>query len=77
MGFAHKTMNFVEPDGTHTNSGTLMEPKKTLIKSMLGCRLVFLHYHLQEFIWRDRYGSRELENIILHMNIFSFSLKLN
>ena len=34
MGFAHKTVsqsvNFVEPDGTHTNSGILREPKKDL-----------------------------------------------
>ncbi|XP_063710240.1 uncharacterized protein LOC134838875 [Symsagittifera roscoffensis] len=75
MGFAHKTVNhsvnFVEPDGTHTQTvESYWNRKKTLIKSMLGCRRIFLHYYLQEFMWRDRFGSRAFENIILHMNNF-------
>ena len=77
MGFAHKTVsqsvNFVEPDGTHTNSGILRDRKKTLIKSMLRCKRVFLNFFLQEFIWRDLFGSIAFEDIILHLNNF-FSL---
>ena len=51
MGLAHKTVNqsvnFVEPDWTHTQTvESYWNRKKTLIKGMLGCRQVFLHYYL-------------------------------
>ena len=59
MGFAHKTMNFVEPDGTHTNSGTLMEPKKDPYQKhawmqMSFPALLFAIVYLERSIWLER-----------------------
>ena len=81
MGFAHKTVihsvNFVEPDGTHSNSGILLEPKKDPIKKHAWMQtnfpaLLFARIYVERPIW--------LESIWKHYfayEQFLFSINLN
>ena len=69
MGYAHKTVNhsinFVEPDGTHTQTiESYWNRKKSIIKKKNGCHKDFLHYYLQEFMWRDRFDGNNCLVII-------------
>ena len=74
-GYEHKTvdhsMGFVEPEtGVHAqNIESYWNTKKAKIKKMWGCSRASLHWHLQEFMWRDRFSGTDLPDIITHLKI--------
>ena len=76
LGFEHHTVNhskrFVAPDGTHTqNIESYWNRIKQLIKRMNGCHRDFLHWYLQEFMYRERFNEGNFFlNFVEHISLF-------
>ena len=62
----------VAPDGTHTqNIESYWNRIKQLIKRMNGCHRDFLHWYLQEFMYRERFNEGNFFlNFVEHISLF-------
>ena len=78
LGLEHSTVNhsknFVSLDGTHAQNVELYcNWFKVGLKSMKGVRRQFLHFYLQEFMWRERCritGENIFSKLIEHIALF-------
>ena len=76
LGFQHHTVNhskrFVAPVGTHTqNIESYWNRIKQLIKRMNGCHRDFLHWYLQELMYRERFNEGNFFlNFVEHISLF-------
>ena len=76
LGLQHSTVNhsvnFVAPNGTHTqNIESYWNKTKMKLKRMRGVRSEFLSSYIDEFMWKEQYGktaSDAIKNIILHIS---------
>ena len=75
LGLEHKTVNhslhFVDPvTGVHTQAiEAYWSSKKSVIKTMRGCRRKLLQSYIAEFMWRDRFMNDPLTNICHHISL--------
>lgn len=72
-GLAHLTvnhrMNFVGPDGVHTqNIENYWKNKKLKFKKLNGVPRKSIPSYLNEYMWRERFGENAFHNILLHIS---------
>lgn len=75
LGLVHHTVNhslhFVDPiTGINTQAiEAYWSAKKSVIKTMRGCRRKLLQGYLDEFMWRDRFQHDPMSNLFQHISL--------